>query len=43
MCFYQDNMAENRGQNELTVAEYDKISQKIKLINILGISGGEPF
>ena len=43
MCFYQDNMAENRGQNELTVAEYDKISQKIKSINILGISGGEPF
>ena len=43
MCFYKDNMAENRGQNELTVEEYDKISQKIKLINVLGISGGEPF
>ena len=43
MCFYQDNMAENRGQHELTVAEYDEISQKIKSINILGISGGEPF
>lgn len=43
MCFYQDNMAGNRGQNELTVEEYDKISRGIKLINVLGISGGEPF
>ena len=43
MCFYKDNMAENRGQNELSVEEYDKITKNIKLINILGISGGEPF
>ncbi len=43
MCFYKDNMAENRDQNELTVEEYDKISKNLKLINILGISGGEPF
>ncbi len=43
MCFYKDNMVENRGKNELTVEEYDKITKKIKLINVLGISGGEPF
>ncbi len=43
MCFYKDNMVENRGKNELTVEEYNKITKKIKLINVLGISGGEPF
>lgn len=43
MCFYKDNMAGSAKVNELTVEEYDKISQKIKLINVLGISGGEPF
>jgi len=44
MCFYMDNMIKSRGaENELTVEEYEKISRNIKLINILGISGGEPF
>lgn len=28
---------------ELTIEEYDQISRHIKLVNILGISGGEPF
>ena len=43
MCFYKDNMAKSSGDKELTVEEYEKISKGIKLINILGISGGEPF
>lgn len=44
MCFYMDNMIKSRGaENELTVEEYERISKNIKLINILGISGGEPF
>lgn len=44
MCFYEENMEKMRGSaNELTVDEYEKISKGIKLINILGISGGEPF
>lgn len=44
MCFYEINMAKNREvDNELTIDEYEKISNSIKLINILGISGGEPF
>jgi len=44
MCFYKDSMAKMKdSDNELTVDEYEKISKKIKLINILGISGGEPF
>jgi len=29
--------------NELKVEEYEKIAKHIKLINIMGISGGEPF
>lgn len=44
MCFYEENMGKMRGTaNELTVDEFEKISKSIKLINILGISGGEPF
>lgn len=43
MCFYKDNMSKGTKENELTPEEYDKISKKVKLINILGISGGEPF
>ena len=44
MCFYEDNMKKTVGdENELTIEEYEKISKKIKTINILGISGGEPF
>lgn len=43
MCFYKDNMAQADKVNELTLEEYEKISRNIKLINILGISGGEPF
>lgn len=44
MCFYKERMAESFGrENELTLKEYEKISKNIKLINILGISGGEPF
>lgn len=44
MCFYEENMAKTPGiANELTLGEYEKISKNIKQINILGISGGEPF
>src|SRR3989338_724341 len=44
MCFYRDNIQKgNYAGNELTLEEYEKISKKIRLINILGISGGEPF
>ncbi len=44
MCFYKDNMAKAyQKEEELSVEEYEKISKRIKLINILGISGGEPF
>jgi len=43
MCFYKDNMAQAAKSQELTPEEYEKISRQIKLINILGISGGEPF
>lgn len=44
MCFYQGSMEQNRGaEKELSLDEYEKISKSIKLINILGISGGEPF
>ncbi len=44
MCFYEENMRKGIGaDNELSLDEYEKISKKIKLINILGISGGEPF
>lgn len=43
MCFYKENMDSNKAKEELTIDEYEKISKKIKLINILGISGGEPF
>lgn len=44
MCFYKDNMVKSEGMaQELTIEEYEKISKSIKMINILGISGGEPF
>jgi MoaA/NifB/PqqE/SkfB family radical SAM enzyme len=43
MCFYRENMLESPKTGELTPDEYDKITRYIKLINILGISGGEPF
>lgn len=44
MCFYMDNMENSTGrQAELTLEEYEKISRGIPSINILGISGGEPF
>lgn len=44
MCFYKDNMdAADQAGNELTIDEYQKIAKNIKSINILGISGGEPF
>ncbi len=44
MCFYMDNMNESEGRKtELTLEEYEKISQGIPFINVLGISGGEPF
>lgn len=33
----------NQAGNELTIDEYKRITKNIKLINILGISGGEPF
>ena len=42
MCFYKENMSQ-ADNNELTVEEYEKISKNIKSINVLGISGGEPF
>lgn len=44
MCFYKDAMAARTGMDdELTLEEYEKISKSVKLINILGVSGGEPF
>lgn len=43
MCFYKQNMDENLIKDELSVEEYEKISRRIKYINVLGISGGEPF
>jgi MoaA/NifB/PqqE/SkfB family radical SAM enzyme len=43
MCFYKENMDSNVAKDELTLAEYDKISRQIPFINVLGISGGEPF
>ncbi|HBR14560.1 MAG TPA: hypothetical protein DD723_03320 [Candidatus Omnitrophica bacterium] len=43
MCFYMENMESNAAKRELRVEEYEKISRSIPLINILGISGGEPF
>ncbi len=43
MCFYKDNMAKSSQELELTPQEYEKISKNIKIINMLGISGGEPF
>lgn len=44
MCFYKDNMAKAGSlDSELTIDEYERISRNIKLINVLGISGGEPF
>lgn len=36
-------MAKSGKPDELTVEEYEKISKRIKIINVLGISGGEPF
>lgn len=43
MCFYQANMDKNAAKDELSVAEYEKIARQIEYINVLGISGGEPF
>lgn len=43
MCFYTQNMEANHSKNELTLEEYRKIAGHIPHINILGISGGEPF
>ena len=43
MCFYKENMDSNVAKDELTLSEYDRISQGIPFINVLGISGGEPF
>lgn len=38
MCFYT-----LKNSDELTLKEYEEISKHIKTMNILGISGGEPF
>lgn len=44
MCFYKEHMESVEAKSkELTLDEYEKISKSIKIINILGISGGEPF
>ncbi len=43
MCFYMENMEKSDRAKELTVEEYDRITRPIPFINILGISGGEPF
>ena len=43
MCFYKENMDSNAAKDELTLDEYERISRRIPLINVLGISGGEPF
>ena len=43
MCFYKENMDSNAAKDELSLEEYDRISRTIPFINVLGISGGEPF
>ncbi len=44
MCFYAQNMQKSLpDEKELTVEEYECIARKMKTINVLGISGGEPF
>jgi len=43
MCFYRENMDSNAAKDELTLEEYENIACRIPLINVLGISGGEPF
>ena len=43
MCFYKENMDSNAAKDELTLEEYEKIAGRIPLLNVLGISGGEPF
>ncbi len=43
MCFYKENMDSNAAKDELTVDEYERIAGRIPFINVLGISGGEPF
>ena len=43
MCFYKENMDSNAAKEELTLEEYERICRTIPFINVLGISGGEPF
>jgi GT2 family glycosyltransferase/MoaA/NifB/PqqE/SkfB family radical SAM enzyme len=41
MCYYHENL--NGDQPELTLEEYRKIASSMPRLNILWISGGEPF
>ena len=41
MCYYHEHL--NGKQQELTLAEYRKISDSLSKLNIVWISGGEPF
>lgn len=43
MCFYLDRIKNENKEGELSLGDYEKISKKIKNLNILAISGGEPF
>lgn len=41
MCYYHENL--NKQSSELTLEEYQKISASLGELNVLWISGGEPF
>ncbi|MBF0594819.1 MAG: SPASM domain-containing protein [Candidatus Omnitrophica bacterium] len=43
MCFYARKMDANSAKDELSVDEYAAIARKLGPVNVLGISGGEPF
>ncbi|NQV01640.1 MAG: glycosyltransferase [Bacteroidia bacterium] len=41
MCYYHEHL--NVDKNELSIGEYQKIAASLEKLNILWISGGEPF
>lgn len=43
MCYYWENIANNKNRKELTIDEIEKISKSITSLQQLTISGGEPF
>ncbi len=43
MCFYLDKIQNENKEGELSLEDYEKISKKVKNLNIMAISGGEPF